>query len=43
MKGESIVEVDEGNYLNEEIHAPNNEAMSIPETCKNTKEKAGFE
>ena len=43
MKGESIIEVDEGNDLNEEVPTPNNEAMSILKTPKNSKEKAGFE
>ena len=43
LKRESIIEVDEGNDLNEEVPIPNNEDMSIPKTPKNTKEKAGFE
>ena len=29
LKRESIIEVDEGNDLNEEVPTPNNEAMSI--------------
>ena len=43
LKCKSIIELDEGNDLNEEFPTPNNEYMSIPKTPKNTKEKACFE